>query len=74
MSMIDVQEHHIFPKCMRKDNLNIADGKKMPLCKKCHEILHKMILSIVWKYIPENYKDICKKDVRIFSEEWMKND
>jgi len=44
-----IEEHHIHPRFM--DNKN-GSGKKCNLCKKCHDILHLQIPTIIWRFIP----------------------
>ena len=42
-------------------------GMKIYLCKKCHNILHLIIPSIIWKYVLDDWKQICKDDVTNFT-------
>lgn len=46
-----IDEHHLLPKGIRKDNIDINEGKKADLCKKCHVDLHKIL------YWPVRKKD-----------------
>jgi len=55
--------HHLVPKSIGGIDIN---GRRW-LCKKHHNILHLMIVSIVWKYIPEDKKEECKEVVKRFS-------
>lgn len=52
--------HHKHPKFM--DNKK-GDGPQINLCKKCHHILHNKIPAIIWKYIREDKKEDCIKEV-----------
>jgi rubrerythrin len=62
---IEIEEHHIHPKFM--DNKK-GYGKKYMLDKKEHIKLHLIIPSIIWKYIPNEQKNKCIKEVINFSE------
>jgi len=59
-----IEEHHIHPKFM--DNIK-GYGKKIPLCKKCHIILHLKIPSIIWKYLSTNAKNKCITEIKDFT-------
>lgn len=65
----DIQEPHILMSFMR-DNQNIKEGKRIWLCKKCHDIIHKCLTKIVWEYVDK--KEDCKNAVKEFTEEWIK--
>ena len=55
----DLQEHHIIPKFMGgKDK----DGRIL-LCKKHHAILHSVLASIIWGFVPKKRRELCKKEV-----------
>jgi hypothetical protein len=60
----EIHEHHIHPRFMENKK---GDGRKIYLCEKCHNILHLLIPTIIWGYIPNNKKDICIKEVINFS-------
>jgi len=58
-----IQEHHLIPKCIGGTDL---DGRNY-LCKKCHDIIHGMLLKVIFEFVPENKKDTCRKSVKQFS-------
>ena len=66
-----IHEHHIHPRFM--DNPK-GDGMKIPLCKKCHDILHKIIPTIIWKFVPLIYKQQCIDAVIDFTNKYIKKD
>jgi len=49
----EIHEHHIHPRFMNNKN---GFGMKCYLCKKCHDILHLKISSILWRFISDNKK------------------
>lgn len=53
----DVELHHIIPKCIGGSD---KDGRKY-LCEKHHKILGLMIPRFIWKYVPDNLKEACKR-------------
>lgn len=57
--------HHILPKFMEGTD---KDGRAY-LCKKCHDILHKMLPSVMFKASSE--KEILKKRIINFSKWWI---
>jgi len=61
----EIQEHHIHPRFM--DNPE-GVGSKVQLCKKCHDILHNIIPSIIWKYVPKEQRGSCIEEVKAFSK------
>ena len=73
----EIHEHHIIPKALGgKDE----DGR-IYLCEKHHNILHLLMLSIIWKYVPETSfpkswqtKFNCKKEMKNFTLHWVEND
>ena len=66
----NIQEHHIHPKFM--DNPK-GDGKKFYLCEKCHNILHLIIPSIIWKYVVlKREKERCINEVLGFTKRWCR--
>jgi len=62
-----IDEHHKHPKFM--DNPK-GHGMKIPLCKGCHDFLHKIMLSWLWKFVPEDKKQECINYVKRRTEEW----
>jgi len=68
-------EHHIHPKFMNNPR---GDGKKILLCEKHHDILHKKIPSVIWWYVQDGTKFVawktkfdCTKAVIKFTEKWL---
>lgn len=55
--------HHIIPKSIG----GIDRDGRVYLCKKHHDIIHKILLRIVWKYIPENLKEKVKESIKKFT-------
>ena len=70
LSEKEIQEHHLHPRFM--DNPK-GDGMKIPLCIKDHNIIHLLISSMIWKYVPENRKIDCIKDVINFTKKYGGN-
>lgn len=64
-----IEAHHIFWKCMRKDNMNINDGERIYLCKKHHQIIADYIIPVIWKFV--NDKDKCKIAIKQFTKKWV---
>jgi hypothetical protein len=62
----EIHEHHIHPRFM--DNPR-GDGKKIYLCERCHNILHNMIPSILYKFILDKQRSIW--EVINFTERWI---
>lgn len=58
-----IHNNHIVPKFMGGTD---KEGR-VPLCKKHHDILHNIIPSIIWKYVPENARADCIKEVVRFT-------
>jgi len=67
----EIQEHHIHPRFM--DNKK-GLGMKVQLCEKCHNILHSIIPSIIWRYVLEDWKNICIDDVISFTKKYIKDE
>lgn len=64
----EIHEHHIQPRFM---NNSKGNGIKIYLCKKCHDILHQIIPSIIWKYVSPENEEKCIKNVISFSERYI---
>ena len=62
-----IHEHHIHPRFM--DNKK-GLGMKIYLCEKCHNILHLLIPTILYRHIL--LKETCVNDVINFTENWVK--
>ena len=67
----EIEEHHLHPRFM--DNKK-GVGKKIYLCKKCHNILHLKIPVIIWKFISEDKKIDCMQEVMKFTLNKLKED
>ena len=63
----EIHEHHLHPKFM---NNKEGKGRKVQLCPKCHNILHLIIPSIIWKYVKE--KEKCILSLMVFTKNWVK--
>jgi len=61
----DIQEHHIHPRFM--DNKK-GDGMKIPLCEKCHNILHLIIPGILWGFLNEQQQQSAIFLIKIYTE------
>lgn len=61
------EPHHLIPKCIGGTD---KDGRRY-LCKKHHNIIHKILLKIMWGYIPLEKQEKVKEKIREFSINWM---
>jgi len=61
----EIHLHHLIPKCLDGTD---RDGRKY-LCKKCHDILHNILLKKIWYYV--NDKEIAKRNIKVFSLWWI---
>ena len=84
LSEIKLEEHHIIPKCIW-DNINYINpdgslnkklytkvGKQnqtVVLCKKCHDIIHKILLSTIWPYVSDQQG--AKFAIKSFTKWWV---
>jgi len=59
--------HHLVPKSIGGID---SDGRKY-LCKKCHDILHNMLIKQLWKYIPIEKQMNTKNQIKAFSLWWI---
>jgi len=60
--------HHYVPRGIGGTD---KDGR-VYLCKKHHDILHQMLLKIVFDFaVPDDKKDGCRKGVEKFSRWWV---
>ena len=64
----DIELHHIVPKFM---NGKDTDGRTY-LCGKHHNILHKIIPSIIFKFLTEELKEKCRLKVKEYTLWWLK--
>lgn len=64
----EIDDHHIHPKFM--NNVN-GGGKKYPMTKKRHSILHGLIMKWLWEEIREEDKDKVINNIIKKSEEFL---
>ena len=63
-----VELHHLVPKAIEG---NDSYGRRY-LCKKCHNIVHNMLLKQVFKkFVPEDKKEVCRGYVKTFTLWWI---
>ena len=65
---IRIDEHHLHPRFM--DNSK-GEGKKIYLCRRCHNILHSIIPSIIWKQLDDFQKKEVTRIITSFSNKWI---
>lgn len=70
MKELEIEEHHLW--CRFMDNPK-GLGKKYNISKKDHNILHLIIPSIIWKYVPKEQRQRCIDEVISFSEYYILN-
>mgnify|MGYP001567230332 CR=1 FL=1 len=58
----DLDLHHLVPKYMDGTD---KDGREY-LCQKCHDIMHNIIPSVIWRHIPEERKSFLRMEVKKF--------
>jgi len=63
----EIHEHHTHPRFM--DNKK-GLGKKVYLCEKCHNILHSIIPSIIWRIVYN--KERCIEEVKKYTDDYIK--
>jgi hypothetical protein len=59
--------HHYVPRGIGGTD---KDGR-VYLCKKHHDILHKMIISQVWRFVPEDKREGCREFIEDFGRWWV---
>jgi len=57
-----LEEHHIVPKFMAE--VKSETGKVVRLCKKHHDILHKMMLKWIWQFVTKQNRTYCKEEIK----------
>ena len=60
----DIHLHHIHPRFM--DN-KIGNGMKINLCEKCHNKLHLIIPTIIWRILTQEQRQLIISNVKSFS-------
>ena len=60
--------HHLVPITLGGTDLH---GRRY-LCKKCHDILHNMLITRIWKFVPDESKEDGRNSVKSFSLWWIK--
>lgn len=60
--------HHLVPITLGGDD---SHGRRW-LCKKCHNILHNMLITCIWKDVPEENKEYSRQRIKAFSLWWIK--
>ena len=79
----DIHQHHIIPRYFGINKLYSTipfnPNETINLCDKCHNIIHKLILIPMWKYIPIEWKPCswqtklnCCFYIRNFTSNWIK--
>ena len=63
----DVHLHHLIPRCIGGSDI---DGRQY-LCKKCHDILHNMLLGQIWKFVPDINKETARQKIKNYSLWWI---
>jgi len=59
--------HHLIPKFMGGTD---RDGRAY-LCKKHHDILHQKIAAIIFRFVPIEREEDCRKTVKEESLKWL---
>ena len=65
----NVELHHIIPKSIGGTD---KDGRKY-LCKKHHDIIHKMLLKQIWGFIDIKKREKAKEKIKSFTEWFLNN-
>ena len=68
-STVELQQHHIVPKSLGGTD---QDGR-ITLCKKCHDILHKMIPKFMIGYVPEGNREGMRGCITQRTEWFIRN-
>jgi 5-methylcytosine-specific restriction endonuclease McrA len=63
----DIHLHHLVPITIGGTD---SHGRKY-LCKRCHNILHNMLLTQVWKSIPDKDKEAARESIKNYSLWWI---
>lgn len=65
-----IELHHLVPKCCGGED---KDGRKY-FCKKCHDIIGGLLLSLVWKFVHSGVKEGAKLAMKNFTLNWIKKE
>jgi ribosomal protein S27AE len=60
--------HHLVPITLGGTDLH---GRRW-LCKKCHSILHNLLVTQVWRFVPDADKEKAREGIRGFSLWWIR--
>ena len=56
----EIHEHHIIPKYFEINKLYSSNqldvNRTIRLCERCHNIIHKLILIPLWRFVPVEWK------------------
>lgn len=63
----DIHLHHLVPITLGGTDLH---GRKY-LCKRCHDIIHNMIITQVWKFVPISEQENARQNIKGFSLWWI---
>jgi len=59
--------HHLVPKSIGGTD---KDGRRY-LCKKHHDMIHKMMVKKVFDFVPEERRKACRESLKAFTLWWM---
>lgn len=59
--------HHIIPKTFGGKD---SDGR-IYLCRKHHDILHKILMKFIWDFVPNYNKELCKDKIKTITKWWI---
>ena len=63
----NLQLHHLVPRTIGGEDIH----GRMWLCKKHHDILHNMLITEIWKYVPEQDREKARQGIKSFSLWWI---
>jgi len=64
----EVELHHIIPRSIGGTD---KDGRAY-LCKKCHNIWHYKLPKLIWRFVPESEKELCRAFIKVYFGTWLK--
>ena len=59
--------HHKVPRSIG----GIDEDGRVYLCKKCHDIWHNMVPKFIFKFVPEDKKENCRKYIKHMCDWWV---